>query len=135
MVLFCCLVPQITLNTVTIFCFVFPWDQVEHAHDNPLDEITLGEFNMAASMASDGIPPEKPITPKKMNLEIDQEPEVRSDVENDTQVEGKKMKKKDVKKEKAKRKTWTQRAEHVCVFFILCACNIKASEHLLLKKN
>ncbi|KAK2884906.1 tubby protein homolog [Channa argus] len=77
-------------------------DQVEHAHDNPLDEITLGECNTTASMMLGEMPSEKPVTPKKMNLEIDKEPEVKCDVENDGQVEGKKTKKKDVNKEKAK---------------------------------
>lgn len=79
-------------------------DQVEHAHDNPLDEITLGECDTTASMTLDEMPLEKPVTLKKMNLEIDKEPEVKCDVENDAYVEGKKSKKKDVKKEKAKRK-------------------------------
>ncbi|XP_044035581.1 tubby protein homolog isoform X2 [Siniperca chuatsi] len=76
-------------------------DQVEHAHDNPLDEITLGECDMTASMTLYEMPSEKHVTPKMMNLEIDKEPEVKCEVENDAQVEGKKTKKKDVKKEKA----------------------------------
>ncbi|XP_022598978.1 tubby protein homolog [Seriola dumerili] len=75
-------------------------DQVEHAHDNPLDEITLGECDMTASMTLEEMPSEKPLTPKKMNLDIDKEPEVKCVVEDDAQVEGKKTKKKDVKKEK-----------------------------------
>lgn len=74
-------------------------DQVEHAHDNPLDEITLGECDMTASMTLD----EMPVTPKRMNLEIDKESEAKCEVESDAQVEGKKTKKKEVKKEKAKR--------------------------------
>ncbi|KAK2820228.1 hypothetical protein Q5P01_023187 [Channa striata] len=73
-------------------------DQVEHAHDNPLDEITLGESDTTLGQ----MPSEKPATPKKMNLDIDKEPEVKCDVENDGQVEAKKTKKKDGKKEKAK---------------------------------
>ncbi|KAM9336261.1 tubby protein homolog [Symphorus nematophorus] len=77
-------------------------DQVEHAHDNPLDEITLGECDMTAGMTLDEMPSEKLATPKKMNLEIDKEPEMKHEVENNAQVEGKKTKKKDVKKEKAK---------------------------------
>ncbi|XP_026171054.1 tubby protein homolog [Mastacembelus armatus] len=77
-------------------------DQVEHAHDNPLDEITLGECDMRASKLLNEVPLEKPVPPKKMNLEIDQEPEVKCDVENEVQVEGKKTKKKDVRKEKTK---------------------------------
>ncbi|XP_040885421.1 tubby protein homolog [Toxotes jaculatrix] len=80
-------------------------DQVEHAHDNPLDEITLGECDTTASMLLEEMPSEKLVTPKKMNLEIPMEPEVKCDMENDAQVEGKKPKKKDAKKEKVKRKT------------------------------
>ncbi|XP_045924966.1 tubby protein isoform X1 [Micropterus dolomieu] len=77
-------------------------DQVEHAHDNPLDEITLDECNTTASMTLDEVPSEKHATPKKMNLEIDKEHEVKCEFENDAQVEGKKTKKKEVKKEKVK---------------------------------
>ncbi|XP_070846703.1 tubby protein homolog isoform X1 [Chaetodon trifascialis] len=77
-------------------------DQVEHAHDNPLDEITLGEYDMTASMTLDEMSSEKPATPKKMNLEIDKEPEAKEEVENDLHVEEKKTKKKDVKKDKSK---------------------------------
>nr|XP_020461829.1 tubby protein homolog isoform X2 [Monopterus albus] len=77
-------------------------DQVEHAHDNPLDVITLGECDMTTNSVLDDMPLMKPAIPKKMNLEIDKEPEVKSDVENDTQVEGKNTKKNDKKKEKGK---------------------------------
>ncbi|XP_041818903.1 tubby protein homolog [Chelmon rostratus] len=77
-------------------------DQVEHAHDNPLDEITLGEYDMTASMTLDEVSSEKPVTPKRMNLEIDKEPESKGEAEEDPQVEEKKTKKKDAKKEKAK---------------------------------
>uniref|UniRef100_UPI0037E6FC47 tubby protein homolog n=1 Tax=Semicossyphus pulcher TaxID=241346 RepID=UPI0037E6FC47 len=73
-------------------------DQVEHAHDNPLDEITLGEYDLTV----DGMPSEKLVAPKKMLLEVDKEPEVKSEAESDAQAEGKKTKKKEVKKEKAK---------------------------------
>ncbi|XP_060884548.1 tubby protein homolog [Labrus mixtus] len=76
-------------------------DQVEHAHDNPLDEITLGECDITASPPVDGLPSEKLVSPKKMNLEVE-EPEVKSGVENDAQTQGTKTKKKEVKKEKAK---------------------------------
>ncbi|XP_035468581.2 tubby protein homolog [Scophthalmus maximus] len=76
-------------------------DQVEHAHDNPLDEITLGECNMTASETLEERPSEEPATPKKdLNLEVDNEPEVKCDVNNDSPSEGKKTKKKDVKKDK-----------------------------------
>ncbi|XP_034716759.1 tubby protein homolog isoform X2 [Etheostoma cragini] len=77
-------------------------DQFEHAHDNPLDEITLGECDMTASMRLDEMSLGSPGTPKKMNLEIDKEPEVKCEVENNAQTEGKKTKKNEVKKEKAK---------------------------------
>ncbi|CAG5908399.1 unnamed protein product [Menidia menidia] len=77
-------------------------DQVEHAHDNPLDEITLGEDDMTSSLLSDEMPSEKPCTPKKMNLVVDSEPEVTLDRENEASTEGKKTKKKDMKKEKGK---------------------------------
>ncbi|KAM4724660.1 uncharacterized protein FYW61_012983 [Anableps anableps] len=78
-------------------------DQVEHAHDNPLDEITLGEGDMKASLVPDKMPPEKTVTPKTMDLEVDQEPEVNGKEENVALEEEKKTKKKDVKKDKAKR--------------------------------
>ncbi|XP_063337482.1 tubby protein [Pelmatolapia mariae] len=77
-------------------------DQVEHAHDNPLDVITLGEGDATANVDLDEMPAEKPVVPKKMNLEIDREPEVKCEGANEAQVEGKKTKKKDVKKDKAK---------------------------------
>ncbi|KAI9531779.1 hypothetical protein NQZ68_038172 [Dissostichus eleginoides] len=77
-------------------------DQVEHAHDNPLDEIMLGEDNTTATVKFDEVPSQIPNTPKKMNLEIDKEPEVKCEVENNAQGEGEKPKKKDVNKEKAK---------------------------------
>lgn len=77
-------------------------DQVEHAHDNPLDVITLGEGDSTANVELDEMPAEKPVVPKKMNLEIDREPEVKYEGANEAQAEGKKTKKKDVKKDKAK---------------------------------
>ncbi|XP_070708296.1 tubby protein homolog [Pempheris klunzingeri] len=77
-------------------------DQVEHAHDNPLDEITLGECDMTASGTLDEMLSEKPVPPKRMDLDVDNEPEAKCEVENDAQGEGKKTKKKEMKKEKAK---------------------------------
>ncbi|XP_034563330.1 tubby protein homolog isoform X2 [Notolabrus celidotus] len=77
-------------------------DQVEHAHDNPLDEITLGECDMTVSTTVDGQPSEKRVTLMTMKLEDNKEPVMKSEVEDDAQVEGNKTKKKDVKKEKAK---------------------------------
>ncbi|KAM8836971.1 uncharacterized protein AB9W97_002393 [Spinachia spinachia] len=75
-------------------------DQVEHAHDNPLDEITLGERDTATSATSDEVPPEDRLTPKKMNWEIDSEAEGEWEVEADAQAEGKRTRKKEVKEEK-----------------------------------
>lgn len=92
---------------------MFPGDQVEHAHDNPLDEITLGECDMTATFTLDEVPSERPVTPKKMNLEIDKEPDVTCEVENDAEVKGKKTKKKE-KKEQAKRKNMKI---YTCVFW------------------
>ncbi|XP_024862183.1 tubby protein homolog isoform X1 [Kryptolebias marmoratus] len=78
-------------------------DQVEHAHDNPLDEITLGEGDATATAASEKIFPEKPATPKTMNLEVDADPEVNREREKEAPVEeDRKTKKKDGKKEKTK---------------------------------
>ncbi|XP_041829487.1 tubby protein homolog [Melanotaenia boesemani] len=77
-------------------------DQVEHAHDNPLDEITLGEDDLTASVVSDEMPSEKPGTPKKINLDVDREHGVKFEGENEVPLEGKQTKKKDVKKEKTK---------------------------------
>ncbi|KAM4624506.1 tubby protein [Polymixia lowei] len=83
--------------------------QVEHAHDNPLEEITLGEHGFTTTMTWDEMPPAKPATPTKpvtpmtTDLEIHREAEPDCDVEDDGQAEEKKAKKKAVKKEKAKK--------------------------------
>lgn len=82
---------------------LFHGDQIEHAHDNPVDEITLGESDMMPTTLSDEMPSEKLVTPKRMNLDVDKEPAVKCEVEKDFQAEGKKAKKKEGKKEKAKR--------------------------------
>lgn len=82
-------------------CFV--GDQVEHAHDNPLDVITLGEGDVTGDTGE--VPSEKPVVPKKMNLELDEESDGKCEGDSDAQAEGRKTKKKDVKKDKAKRKT------------------------------
>lgn len=68
---------------------------MEHAHDNPLDEITLGECDVMETVMLDELPARR-----KMDLQIDKESEVKSEGENDPQVEEKKMKKKQGKKEK-----------------------------------
>ncbi len=61
---------------------------------------------MTASMTLEEKPSDKPVTPKRMDLEIDKEPEPNCEVENDAQVEAKKMKK---KKEKVKRENMHSR--------------------------
>ncbi|XP_022046578.1 tubby protein homolog [Acanthochromis polyacanthus] len=86
-------------------------DEVEHAHDNPLDEITLGEYDTTESVAFDDMPAEMPATPKKMNLEIDRQPEVKGEDDHEASAEGKKTKKKDVKKEKNKQVNQTEEKE------------------------
>lgn len=66
--------------------------------------------------------PEKPATPKKMNLDIDKEPEATFVLgDDDAHLEGKKMKKKDGKKDKAKRKTcsWNFWVSANCVFLCM----------------
>lgn len=86
-------------------------DQVEHAHDNPLDVITLGDGDVTANVALGEMPSEKPIVPKKMNLELDKESEVKCEGDSEVQMEGKKTKKKDVKKDKAKQVEETEGKE------------------------
>ncbi|KAM6951143.1 tubby protein [Aplochiton taeniatus] len=61
--------------------------QVEHAHDNPLEEITLGELSITSNFAFDEMASEKPITPKTMDLQIEKESEPECDVQCDNQVE------------------------------------------------
>ncbi|XP_028989970.1 tubby protein homolog [Betta splendens] len=73
-------------------------DQVEHAHDNPVDEITLDESDVTAGVMSEDLAPERPVTPKTMDLGVDNEAEVTCDGGGDAHVEGKKTKKKDVKR-------------------------------------
>lgn len=82
---------------LTLFWPLLPLDQVEHAHDNPLDEITLGECDATETMMLDEIP-----AGRKLNLETDEEPGVKSEGEDDPQVEAKKTKIKQGKKEKSK---------------------------------
>ncbi|XP_033840465.1 tubby protein homolog [Periophthalmus magnuspinnatus] len=69
-------------------------DQVEHAHDNPVDEITLGECDVTEEISL-----EKPETFKTVDVDIEQEMESKCKVEQDIPVESKKSKK---KKEKDK---------------------------------
>ncbi|XP_029977929.1 tubby protein homolog [Sphaeramia orbicularis] len=88
-------------------------DQVEHAHDNPVDEITLGECDITSPVPPDEMPPEKPRTPNTMDLEIDKEVDPKHEIENDFPPEGKKTKKKDLKKEKAKPTEETEETEKV----------------------
>lgn len=77
-----------------------PADQVEHAHDNPLDEITLGEGGTTANTPLEEIPAEKPVTPKKIYWEFEGDPEGKRELEVDPQVEEEKQIKKEGKKEK-----------------------------------
>lgn len=92
-----------------------------------MDEITLGECDMTSTTTLDEMPSEKPVTPKRMNLGLDKEPEAKCEVEKDCQAEGKKAKKKEVKKEKAKRENIQSRMlysnVHVCsVWSGTCVC-------------
>ncbi|XP_038846311.1 tubby protein [Salvelinus namaycush] len=80
----------------------------EEAHDNPLEEITLGELSLKATDATDEMPPEKPIITKTMDVEIDSQPKPKLSTENEGPAEVKKKEKekkeKGVKKEKAQAK-------------------------------
>ncbi|XP_055006052.1 tubby protein [Boleophthalmus pectinirostris] len=78
-------------------------DQVEHAHDNPVDEITLGECDVPEEISL-----EKLETMKTVNLEINKEMESKCKVEHDVPVENKKSKK---KKEKDKKVEQTEENE------------------------
>lgn len=78
-------------------------DQVEHAHDNPLDEITLGEGDLTTTGVSEKVPLEKPGTPKTMNLEVDREPEENCEGDEKASMKEKKIEEL-VKKEKTKSK-------------------------------
>lgn len=99
---------------------VFPGDQVEHAHDNPLDEITLGESDVTATMTLDEMTSEKPLKSKRMNLEIDKEPEGKCEVEKDSQLEGKKTMKKEAKKDEDKRENVQSRRLYSNVNALVC---------------
>ncbi|KAM9817703.1 uncharacterized protein ACB057_003013 [Neosynchiropus ocellatus] len=91
-------------------------DQVEHAHDNPLDEITLGECEPMATMILEEIYAEKSAAPKNMNFDIDkcedeEEEEELVKVDKEASQHGKKAKKKDLKKERSKGKKEEQSDE------------------------
>lgn len=61
-------------------CFVSSLkDQVEHAHDNPLVEITLGEKDMIPSEELEEHPPENLGHPKTLNWEVDVESQEKSE--------------------------------------------------------
>ncbi|XP_062330619.1 tubby protein homolog [Osmerus eperlanus] len=85
--------------------------QVEHAHDNPLEEISLGELSIQTNGASEEMTPEKPIITKTMDLEMDSQPKPKYDLENGEQVEEKKTKKKGVKKGATKQLEQTEDEE------------------------
>ncbi|XP_070962834.1 tubby protein isoform X1 [Oncorhynchus clarkii lewisi] len=84
----------------------------EEAHDNPLEEITLGELSLKTTDATDEMPPEKPIIAKTMDVEIDSQPKPKLSTENEGPAEVKKKEKekkeKGVKKEKAQAKQLEQ---------------------------
>lgn len=93
-----------------------------------MDEITLDECGMTASMMLD----EMPVAPKRMSLEIDREPEVMTcDVENDAQAEAKKTK----KKEKAKRKNMQSRIFDSYVVWCLCMLCVFMHAHVKLRNT
>ncbi|KAM8876603.1 LOW QUALITY PROTEIN: uncharacterized protein ACB058_002784 [Synchiropus picturatus] len=90
-------------------------DQVEHAHDNPLDEITLGECEPMATMILEEI---CAATPRNMNFDIDQEEDGEEEeeeelvmVDKEASQHGKKAKKKDLKKERSKGKTAEEQSD------------------------
>lgn len=78
----------------------------------------LGECDVTATVIVDEMPSENPFTPKKMNLDTDKEEEEKFGVDSDAQVEGKKTKKKDGKKEKPKRKS----IKSMCLK-VACVCS------------
>lgn len=90
------------INSVKWNIFFEHVDQVEHAHDNPLDEITLGEAGTTGNTPLDEIPAEKPVTPKKIYWEVEGDPEGKCELEVDPQMEEEKQIKKEGKKEKSK---------------------------------
>lgn len=94
---------------------MLPVDQVEHAHDNPLDEITLGECDAMETMILDGIPAGR-------ERETDEEPGLKPEEENDLQVEAKKTKKKQGKKEKSKGE---RHANPKIMFLLLQVCELR----------
>ncbi|KAL0984313.1 hypothetical protein UPYG_G00139820 [Umbra pygmaea] len=76
----------------------------EEVHDNPLEEITLGELSLKSSDATDEIPPEKPTITKTMDLEIDSLPESKCNPDNEGPAEMKKKEKKEKKGKGLKKK-------------------------------
>lgn len=75
---------------------------MEHAHDNPLDEITLGEGGTVRNPPMEEIPAEKPVTPKKIYWEVEGDPESRCELKTDSPGEEEKPTQKEGKKEKNK---------------------------------
>ncbi|XP_019749333.1 tubby protein homolog [Hippocampus comes] len=68
-------------------------EQVEHAHDNPMDVITLAECDGDAKAASvfGEVPAEKPLSPKKINFDVEHEEDEAED--SDAHAGGKKTNK------------------------------------------
>ncbi|CAB1312310.1 unnamed protein product, partial [Coregonus sp. 'balchen'] len=67
----------------------------EEAHDNPLEEITLGELSLKTNDATDEMPPEKYIITKTMDVDIDSQPQPKLSTENEGPAEVKKKEKKE----------------------------------------
>uniref|UniRef100_W5KLH5 Si:dkey-220f10.4 n=1 Tax=Astyanax mexicanus TaxID=7994 RepID=W5KLH5_ASTMX len=77
---------------------------LEQAHDNMLEEINLGEMNISAQIAviSEETPPPAPPIIKTINLDTDNQTSPKHTADTLSQAEGKKNKKKGVKKNQAK---------------------------------
>ncbi|KAG9267795.1 tubby protein-like [Astyanax mexicanus] len=77
---------------------------LEQAHDNVLEEINLGEMNISAQIAviSEETPPPAPPIIKTINLDTDNQTSPKHTADTLSQAEGKKNKKKGVKKNQAK---------------------------------
>ncbi|XP_011486465.1 tubby protein-like isoform X1 [Oryzias latipes] len=105
-------------------------DQVEHAHDNPLVEITLGEKDMIPSEELEEHPPENLGHPKTLNWEVDVESQEKSEgvkldpvdtrtkeedttKENNKQVEGEEENEQENQHEKEKKEKKTKKKAKV----------------------
>lgn len=84
-----------------------PADQVEHAHDNPVDEITLGECNLTTSVTLEELPVEKPFSPKKMDLDIEEDSEVKCEEDEEEDASTLTITPKDVRKDQPEHNSGT----------------------------